>query len=468
MALKTRRSDIIWNYVGTVVSMASGFILLPLLMRFLSGDELGLWYVYLAIANLAMLFEFGFTPTFARNIVYVLSGTRRLTATGRDASAVRKGIDWHLLNTVIRASKLIYAGIASITLLILVTGGTVYISHITYGMKDDGHWGAWILFCLSIFLNLYFLYSITILRGYGDVAGENQAKTIAKAMQLIVSGVLLIMGYGLLGASIGYLTNALLLRGFAIIRMRKHRDIEAGRKIDKQPITFKEIQSVLGTVSHLAWKDGIVSLATYASTQATSIFCSLFLTLEQTGTYSVLLQLATALYNFAAAYPRSFLPALQSAYAENNREQQKNIISASIVVYWILYIAGTIGVTAIILPLLPLFKPDVDVDYSLFIALCAYMALLQQHSIFCSFIISMNEIPYMNGFLIAAVAGCALVCLFCGPMRMGVWGLVLGQAFSQIMYNNWKWPLYLCQRIDTTYIGLWHNGINQWCKRLHH
>lgn len=42
MAFRTKRSDVIWNYVGTVVSMASGFVLLPLLMRFLSGDELGL------------------------------------------------------------------------------------------------------------------------------------------------------------------------------------------------------------------------------------------------------------------------------------------------------------------------------------------------------------------------------------------------------------------------------------------
>ncbi|KAB8287251.1 polysaccharide biosynthesis protein [Bifidobacterium ramosum] len=465
MALKTKRSDIVWNYVGTIVSMTSGFILLPLLMRFLSGDELGLWYVYIAIANLAMLFEFGFTPTFSRNIVYVISGARVLSATGR-TSSIGASIDWHLLNTVIRASKLIYGAIAGIALILLSTVGTAYIAFITGDVQGGGHWAAWILFCMATFFNLYFLYSIASLRGYGDVAGENQAKTISKIMQLIISGILLVLGYGLLGASIGYFANALVLRGYAIVRMRKHKDIEIGRSNDHSCISFREITSVLGTISHLAWRDGLVGLATYASTQATSILCSIFLSLEQTGTYSVLLQLGTAICNFAAAYPRSFFPAMQSAYAEADVNKQRSIISSGIVTYWIMFLLGTIGVMAVILPLLPLLKPGIKVDYILFAVLCLYLSLLQQHSIFCNYIISMNEIPYMRGFITAAVLGCVFVCIFCGPLHMGEWGLVIGQAFSQIIYNNWKWPHYLCKKMGISYINLWTNGLSFWRMRL--
>lgn len=110
--IKTRKADVIWNYIGTIVSMTSGFILLPLLMCYLSDDELGLWYVYVALSNFAMLFEFGFNPTFARNIVYVVSGARHLSVEGCDKESVEEGIDWHLLNVVIKASKVIYAIIA--------------------------------------------------------------------------------------------------------------------------------------------------------------------------------------------------------------------------------------------------------------------------------------------------------------------------------------------------------------------
>ena len=466
MAFRTKRSDVIWNYVGTVVSMASGFVLLPLLMRFLSGDELGLWYVYIAVANLAMLFEFGFTPTFARNIVYVVSGARHLTATGHDLGSKEDGVDWHLLNTVIRTSKLIYAAIAGLTFILLSSIGTVYISYITSDLNDGLHWASWVLFCVSIVLNLYFLYSITTLRGYGDVAGENQAKTIAKVSQLIISGLLLILGFGLLGASIGYFVNSVVLRGYSLVRLRQHKKLEQGRAGDLRPITFDEIRTILATISHLAWRDGLVQLALYVSTQATSILCSLFLTLEQTGTYSVILQLATAASNFAAAYPRSFFPAMQSAYAENDVKQQRYIISTGIVAYWVLYLLGTIGVAVVILPFLPLLKPGTQVDYALYLMLSLYMALLQQHSICCNYIISMNEIPYLRGYLFAAVFGCSLIAFLCGVVHIGAWGIILGQAISQIIYNNWRWPQYLSHKLDTTYISLFEIGVGTWQGKL--
>ena len=102
-------------------------MLLPLLMRFLTPDELGLWYVFVAVSSLAMLFEFGFNPTFARNIVYVISGARRLTREGCDFDSVEQGVDWHLLNTVIRASRLVYAAIATAVTLVLATLGAMYV-----------------------------------------------------------------------------------------------------------------------------------------------------------------------------------------------------------------------------------------------------------------------------------------------------------------------------------------------------
>lgn len=446
--------------------MASGFVLLPLLVMFLNDEELGLWYVYIAVANLALLFEFGFNPTFARNIVFVVSGARRLTAEGRDESSVAEGIDWHLLNVVIRASKLVYAGIAAVVLLALVFGGSAYVAYIARDIEGVGLWISWSLFIVAIVLNLYFLYSITILRGYGDIAGENRAKTFAKVAQLLISGILLVCGAGLIGASIGYLANSVLMRMFALIRLRKHKEIQAGRASDATPVSMDEIKSVLGTVGHLAWRDGIVQLALYASTQAMSILSSLYLGLAETGTYSVLLQLSTAVYHFACAYPKSFYPAMQAAFAAGEKERQNRIVSSGVVAYWFLIVFGTAGVCVVILPLLPLFKSDFHVDYLLFLGMTLYLSLLQQHSIFCNYIISMNEIPYMMGYLVAAVLGLGFVYVFCALLGWGAWGIVAGQALSQIVYNNWKWPVYLCRKIGTKYSALLSTGATYWYEKL--
>lgn len=74
MKIVASKWDIIWNYIGTLFSLSSSFILLPFVLIFLSPSELGLWYVFLAVNGLVSMFDFGFDPTFARNIAYAWSG----------------------------------------------------------------------------------------------------------------------------------------------------------------------------------------------------------------------------------------------------------------------------------------------------------------------------------------------------------------------------------------------------------
>ena len=439
--IKTSKKDVIWNYIGTTVSMSSGFVLLPLLMHFLTPDELGLWYVFVAISNLAMLFEFGFNPTFARNIVYVISGARRLTQEGCDFNSVEEGVDWHLLKTVIRASRLVYAAIAVAVSLTLATAGTAYVNAISSQTSNAGSWVSWGIFVVSVFLNLYFLYSITLLRGYGDVAGENRAKTFARLAQLGVSALLLLAGMGLVGASLGYLANGVLLRIFASVQLRKHGEIRTGVVSDGSSVSIAEVRSVLATVSHLAWRDGFVQLACYASTQAMSIVGSLTLGLAETGTYSVLLQFGNAVYHFASAYPKSFFPAFQSAHTSHDIERQREIVSKGIVAYWGLFLLGVAGVSIVVMPLLPLVKEGFVPNLPLFIALSLYLGLWNQHSIFCNYIIGMNEIPYVCGYVVAALIGVPLSYLLSGTLGWGPWGL--GPSLSINPGKNDRGPNWL-------------------------
>lgn len=464
-AVSTTRADVVWNYVGTIVSMASGFLLLPLLMRFLTEDELGLWYVFVAVANLTMLFEFGFNPTFARNIVYVVSGARRLTPEGCDASSVGEGVDWHLLRAVVLATRAVFGAIALATLIGLATLGTVYVSAVTAGMGGMERWVSWALFCASVFVNLYFLYTTTVLRGYGDIAGENRARTFSKLAQLGSSAALLALGGGIVGASAGYLVGAASLRLFASRQLRSHRDVRDGMASDSSPVTAGEVRSVLATVGHVAWRDGFVQLAAYASTQGMSIVSSLTLGLAETGTYSVLLQLGNAVYNFAAAYPKSFYPSFQAAFSRGDVTRQRSIVSRGVSAYWGLFLFGTAGVSLVVMPLLPLFRPGFSTDLPLFLAICLYLGLWNQHSVFCNYIVGMNEIPYMAGYVVAGALGVGLSWALAGPLGWGAWGLVLGQALPQAAYNNWRWPTYLAGKIGSTYRALLASGLSWWWGR---
>ena len=73
MKISLTKKDVIWSYIGTIISMGSNLIMLPFLMYFLDSDMLGLWYIFASIGAIATLFDMGFAVTFARNITLTLS-----------------------------------------------------------------------------------------------------------------------------------------------------------------------------------------------------------------------------------------------------------------------------------------------------------------------------------------------------------------------------------------------------------
>ncbi len=464
--IAVKRGDVVWNYVGTLMSMGSNFLLIPLLVYFLSNEQVGLWYVFVALTGFAQLLEFGFTATLSRNILFVLSGARRLSKQGCDYSSVEPGVDWHLFRVVLRTSKVVYAVMGLVALCVSGVLGTAYVSSVTGGFAIERSLESWCVFVVSIFSNLYFLYCLTFLRGVGDVAGENKAKTLARLAQLVITAVLLFAGLGLLGAAIGYLAYSVVMRMIASVLFGKHGDVQAGLQADGTPVSRAEMRSVLSTVSFVAWRDGVVSLAWYGATQATSLLSSAFLGLAETATYSVMLQLASALYNISSAYLRSCFPMFQSAYVSGDREAQRTALERGVSCYVAMYAVGTIGVILVALPILALIRDDFVCDRLLFVGIGVYYFLLNQHSLFCNIIVSMNEIPYFKAYLVSTAAGICLSSVFCGALGMGAWGLVLGQAIPQLLYNNWRWPKYVLDRIGLTYPSALANGFHWWFRRF--
>lgn len=456
MEIRTSKADIVWNYIGTVVSMSSSFILLPLLLAFLSGEELGLWYVFLSISTLSQLFQWGFEPTFARNIVYVLTGARILTKEGCDSESIEDGVDWHLLRVVFKTTKIVFGIIAVVSAAAAATIGTAYVGYISSGIQGWSHWVAWGIFVLAIFLNLYFLYTVAFLRGTGDVAGENRATTIAKAVQLALSAVLLVLGMGLVGAALGFLANGICLRVLALHYLKRHKGV-AEVYASRGEVKNSEIREVLGTVSFVSIRNCAVQFASYASTQASTILCSLFLTLTDTGLFSVSMQLGNAVSNFAATYFRSYLPSLQSAYGSGDIKREKEIVSHGLIVFWLLIGLGTLAVPTVIFPLIRLIRPDEALDIALFVGMNLYLAFNTHCDLMTSVILSANYIPFFKSYMIAAVVGIVISAFLMSFTQLGAWGLVIGLLISHL-YNYVKWPKWVMKSFSTSYAGCVQEG----------
>lgn len=76
--IKISKADIIWNYIAQFFSLTSGLITLPLILKMLTVEEIALNYIFLTISSLVLLFDFGFSPQFSRNVSYVYGGAQSL------------------------------------------------------------------------------------------------------------------------------------------------------------------------------------------------------------------------------------------------------------------------------------------------------------------------------------------------------------------------------------------------------
>lgn len=466
MRIALRKKDIAWNYIGLVFRLGVNFFLLPFLLRFLGDDELGLWYVFIAVGSVASLLQLGFAPAVARNFAYCLSGAKDLTRNGVLEADDDGGISWGLFANVFFVSRKIYALISVIALVALATLGTLYVFSVA-GKAVSFAEPIWLLYAVGVFFNLFFTYFESALRGMGCFAEINKSLVLSVLCQLVLSGVLLWCGFGLVGPVVGYVAQGVAYRilcshyfwGFREVsenlgggEMRRLRDAAWQRRLYK-------------AISPNAYKDGLVMLSNYLVSQSNTLICASFLSLADTGTYSLATQLVNAVANFASVYANSAHPSLQAAFASGDVERERELVAKSSAAYLALYVACGAGVCLVIMPLVVLIRPSYSLPLPVLVLMLVHYLFWKQSSNFAAFISNRNEVPYINAFIAFAVAGTALSAAL-SALGLGVWGLIVGQLVAQMVFNNWYWVRYVCQWFGCGYFALLREGFGSLSKQL--
>ena len=115
MGIDITRKDVVWSYVAKIFMIGSGLVTLPMILRMLTPEEVGMNYVMLTVGSIVGLMDFGFSPQFGRNFTYVNSGAKTLLKEGiREESSSE--VDMHLLSVLIRTARYVYNRISILAL----------------------------------------------------------------------------------------------------------------------------------------------------------------------------------------------------------------------------------------------------------------------------------------------------------------------------------------------------------------
>lgn len=440
MKINITRKDIIWSYIGVIISLFSNIIMIPFIMYFLDENMLGLWYIFTSIGAIVTLFDFGFGVTFARNITYCWSGVSSLKK--ENISFTRNGdVDYVLMKNVLYVCRKIYGIISGSALILMLTVGTMYIIYVSRKISGYSHLIAWIFYSLATFFNLYYGYYASFLRGVGAIKEANKNTVIARTIQILFTIILLYLGAGLIGACIAYLFYGTVFRILGKNKFYNYNDIGKNIKMVDVKIEKEEMRNLFFTVWHNAWREGLISLSNYICNQASTLICSSYLSLSETGVYALGVQIASAIATISGALYTAYQPKLQSAYVSQNKSKIRKVMSLIVVSYIIIFFLGTIGALFIGLPILRIIKPDSIISVNIFLGLSIYQFLLMFRNCYTSYFSSTNRILYVKSFVISANLCILLSFIFIGPLKLGIWGLIIAQILSQLVYNVWAWPV---------------------------
>jgi len=441
------QKDVMWNYVATILQSGVGVILLPFILKTFPQETVAIWTIFSTIMALTTLLDFGFGPSFARNVSYVVSGVTELKSTGYQIVAFENNeIDYGLFKGLINAMRWFYSRLAILLFLLLATAGTYYIYTVlqSYVGNHREIYIAWIILCLINTYSLYTLYYDSLLSGKGLIKQAKQIQVMGQGLYLIVAVVMILLHFNLIAIVSAQALSIILRRilSYHIIytaefKKALHNAVAKARKDFIKPILPNAIRL------------GITSIGLFMVTRSALLIGALYLSLSDIASYGITIQVVVIIAGIAGVYLYTYLPQIAQYRITNNIPSIRKIY---------LHGCGMMLLTFIVCGLALLFFGNwgLELIHSKtpllsrpFIAVALLIYLLEtNHGFAGNILVTKNEVPFFKASLFAGVITLILLYIFFYFTHLGVWSMILAQGIAQGIYQNWKWPMVVLKELN--------------------
>ena len=444
---KVGKPDLIWSYAATLFQVGTGIFLLPFILSHFSDETVAIWSVLQTVSALVLLLDFGFRPSFARDIGFIFSGVRTLQKNGVSTIGPESGIDYTLLKSAIRAMQHFYRRMSALVLLLLATLGTAYFYYNIlqkYSGDQTDALLAWILLCLVNCYELYTYYYDSLMLGKGYVRQSQKIMVLSRLVYLSVAIALVYAGLGLCAIVTSQMVGVILRRVLA------HRVFfTAAMKSQLAQASSEQYKEVLSSVAPNAVKVGLTYLGGFCINKSAVLMGTVFIPLEQMAAYGVTWQVMDVLGRCGTVLFQAWTPKIVKARAKRNLTELwklfRQCVGAMIGVM-------AVGGTAWLLlgnRLLELIHSDtMFIPTEMLLLYLLFQILEKNHSIAAGFIQADNRIPFFIPSLVSGGVTLLLIWLLLDIFDMGLWGIILAPGIVQLCYQNWKWPWTLYKELN--------------------
>lgn len=450
--IKITIGDSVWSYCAQFVSIGSGIILLPLVLNKLNTPDIAIYYILFSLSSLVTLFDFGFSSQFGRNISYVFSGATTLQKEGVAYSENRQ-VDFRLLKQLLATAQYIYKRLALYAFLVLSVAGTCYMYKVTDGFSLTAYlFPIWILYILSVYFKIRFLYYNALLMGKGQVKYLQQTTVVYRVITIFFCSFLLLLNCGLVSV---VLSDFVALSIQRYLARRGFYTCEIKKELQLFKVSTEEMKSMYAILWYNAQKLGLTSFAGFLVSQLGLFFAGFYLPLEIVASYGLMCQLVMVISALSTTLVTIHVPYFASCIVQHEYEELLKRFSILLLVFYAVFSIGVLLLISIVPFLLIYIKSQAFLPSLSLVLVYSIIRLLEcNHANFATVLVSNNKVPYMKAALFSGFFTLVGLLVVLKYTNWGLWGIVLVPGIVQGVYQNWKWPKVVCEEYEIGYFRL--------------
>ena len=441
------RKDLLWNYAATSMRILSGIVVLPVTLRMLPSEEMGIWSIFISLVTITSLLDFGFSNSFSRNVTYVYSGAKELKAKGY-AVAETSEIDYGLLKSLLSAMKRYYGVIALVFLALFISGGAFYMSSVLehYGGDKQTIWIAWYIFGVLLAYELYTYYYNAILTGRGLIKRNMQIIVFSQSIRIVVTLAFLFAGMGIISLVLGLLIGDIVNR---ILAHRVFYDSETKAKLAKA--SAKRGWDMIKILAPNSLKIGFTSLSYFLRNQSIVLIAPFYLSLPQIAEFGISKQLVSLIYTLGLTWYFTFYSQTAQYRVREDINGVKRLYIKGNLNLIIMFIVAGGGLLMFGSDLLLFIKSKTSLLCNRYLFLMLLFSFLEARQAMANgTLIAKNEVPFFKADIISGVCAVLILLLMFNFTSLGVLSMILATGLALCAYMNWKIPATLAKEIQLT------------------
>ncbi|MCC7376276.1 MAG: hypothetical protein IT581_16575 [Verrucomicrobiales bacterium] len=453
LATRLQGSALIWSWLFNGLRLASGLVVLPLLLHQLSRTELGIYYLLLNLGTIAFLADFGFSLSVERAVAYAMGGAANLRATGMELSTGGEP-NRVLLREVVRSAQQLYRGLSAAAAVALALGGTYLVSKATRDLPALAAVSfvpntvlAWALQWMATSLEIYSFYWVAVLRGMNRITTSAQWLSLAYGLKVALSIGLLFLGAGLLSVPLAGLVAGVVLRWGASREVRRILP-------DLGVSGAGEVRRVVSALWPNSWRLGLQLASSYAMTYGLAWVCMSvsWLGAAMYAEYSLSLQVMNIAVGVAGVWTSTKWPLVAQLRTKDDRLGIRRVLAPRF--RWQVVTLVLLASLAILLgPALLEWKgSDKRMLPALWLVVLAINALGESNFSFWTTLISTeNRIPSVGPLVATQVTVLGTVVVLVLALGWGVEAFVVTPLLLGAIFNYWWWARQGSRILRTTF-----------------